>query len=91
MYIGNVPAVPSTLSEIHVHDVWAGPSALYPLAVAAVAVVVVLLVVATAAAAQRRRQAAGTDARLCRACGMPHPPFARFCRRCGRAILGGPQ
>jgi hypothetical protein len=33
-----------------------------------------------------RRHAASTDARLCRACGLTHPPFAQFCRRCGAKL-----
>ena len=48
-----------------------------------VLVVTVLLVVT---ASQHRRHASETNPRVCRGCGTPHPPFARFCRRCGRAI-----
>jgi hypothetical protein len=33
-----------------------------------------------------RRMAGGRMPRLCRACGASHPPFARFCRRCGREL-----
>ena len=50
----------------------------------AVAVVVTILLIITAA--QHRRHAGATERRLCRSCSLPHPPFARFCRRCGRAI-----
>jgi ribosomal protein L40E len=49
-----------------------------------VAVVVVMLVVT---ALQHRRHAAETANRLCRACGEGHPPHARFCRRCGTAMV----
>lgn len=48
------------------------------------AVLVVVLLILTAA--QHRRHASATEQRLCRSCGLPHPPFARFCRRCGRAL-----
>jgi ribosomal protein L40E len=49
-----------------------------------VAGVVVLLLVKTAK--QHRRHSAETDQRLCRACGAAHPPFAAFCRRCGKKL-----
>ena len=55
----------------------------------AVALVVTVLLIITAA--QHRRHAGATERRLCRSCGLPHPPFARFCRRCGRALLGSPE
>ena len=45
-----------------------------------VAVVVVALLVT---ASQNRRHTADTQPRLCRACGLSHPPFAAYCRRCG--------
>ena len=48
-----------------------------------VAIVLLLLLLT---AAQNRRRAEQTDPRQCRSCGTSHPPFARFCRRCGRAI-----
>jgi ribosomal protein L40E len=48
-----------------------------------VAIVLLLLIIT---AAQHRRHAGATDQRLCGACGTSHPPFARFCRRCGRAL-----
>ena len=59
---------------------------LFAAAVAAAAVAVLLLVVT---ASRHRRHAGRADARLCRTCGMPHPAFARFCRRCGRFLLPG--
>jgi predicted amidophosphoribosyltransferase len=34
----------------------------------------------------RRPMAGGRMPRLCRACGAEHPPFARYCRRCGREL-----
>ena len=68
------------LEPVHVHYKPAGPLLVF----GAVAVVVAILLIITAA--QHRRHAAATQRRMCRACGLPHPPFARFCRRCGRAI-----
>jgi uncharacterized OB-fold protein len=26
--------------------------------------------------------------RVCKNCGASHPPFARFCRRCGQRLSG---
>jgi ribosomal protein L40E len=44
-------------------------------------------------AAQNRRSArddvaaaADTRPRLCRSCNLSHPPFAHYCRRCGRRL-----
>jgi hypothetical protein len=48
-----------------------------------VAIVLLLLLIT---AVQHRRQIDETVQRPCRSCGTAHPPFARFCRRCGRAI-----
>ena len=48
-----------------------------------VAIVLLLLLLT---AAQHRRHAGETEQRLCRSCGTSHPRFARFCRRCGRAL-----
>ena len=48
-----------------------------------VAIVLVLLLIT---AMQHRHHAEQTGQRLCRSCGTAHPPFAKFCRRCGRAI-----
>jgi hypothetical protein len=47
------------------------------------------LVVAVLAvtAARHRQHARATDLRLCKGCGIPHPPAARFCRRCGRPAV----
>ena len=49
-------------------------------------IVVIVLVLLVITATQHRRHAGETDQRLCRSCGTSHPPFARFCRRCGRAM-----
>jgi predicted amidophosphoribosyltransferase len=53
--------------------------------VVATAVVVMLLLLWTTAW-QHRRHASQTEPRLCPSCGTSHPPFARFCRQCGRQL-----
>ncbi len=45
-------------------------------------IVVALLVTAR----QHRQHARETATRLCRGCGASHPPYAQFCRHCGRRI-----
>ena len=51
-------------------------------------ILVAALVFALAATARlNRRHAALTDRRTCRSCGTSHPPFAAYCRRCGRQLL----
>jgi predicted amidophosphoribosyltransferase len=37
-------------------------------------------------AAVGKRPGVRGEQRLCRACGVSHPRFARFCRRCGRPL-----
>ena len=32
------------------------------------------------------RRASSFIGRTCRDCGAAHPPFARFCRRCGKRL-----
>ena len=51
-------------------------------------IVLIVLVLLLITASQHRRHAAETDPRLCGGCGTSHPPFARFCRKCGRPISG---
>jgi len=48
-----------------------------------VALVVILLIVT---AQQHRRHSSATELRLCASCGASHPPFAEFCRRCGKKL-----
>jgi hypothetical protein len=74
-----------TSDVAHFHDVTVVRSPAGGFLGIAAAVLVVLLIVT---AARHRRHAGATEQRLCRACAQPHPPFARFCRRCGRALLG---
>ena len=47
------------------------------------AVVIVLLIMT---ASQHRRHSSATDPRTCRGCGASHPPFAEYCRRCGKKL-----
>jgi ribosomal protein L40E len=49
-----------------------------------VAAVFVILLIATAS--QNRRYTSQTQQKLCRGCGVSHPNFAVFCRRCGRKL-----
>jgi predicted amidophosphoribosyltransferase len=49
-----------------------------------VAAVLLFLLIATAS--QHRGYSARTQTRLCSGCGQSHPPFAEFCRRCGRKL-----
>jgi ribosomal protein L40E len=46
----------------------------------------VLLILLMRTATMSRRHTMQTDQRLCRGCGTSHPPFAEFCRRCGRKL-----
>jgi ribosomal protein L40E len=54
--------------------------------------IVVLFIAGVVAAAlvltamQNRRHVARTEPRLCRTCALSHPPFALYCRRCGRKL-----
>jgi len=46
----------------------------------------VVLVALLVTARQNRRHEAQTRPRLCRSCALSHPPFANYCRRCGRML-----
>ena len=46
-----------------------------------VAVVVILLVMTAQQGGRSAR-----EPRLCRTCGTTHPPFAQYCRRCGKKL-----
>ena len=39
-----------------------------------------------ATAARGSRQAEAAAPRTCRPCALSHPPFAHYCRRCGRKL-----
>jgi ribosomal protein L40E len=49
-------------------------------------VIAVVIFVLVTAASQHRRNAWRNAQRTCRGCGAPHPPAARFCRRCGKQL-----
>lgn len=51
-----------------------------------VIIVTVALIFVFVTIASGRRHATRGGQRLCAACGAPHPPFARFCRRCGQRL-----
>lgn len=46
-----------------------------------------VFLVAFKMAAKSRQYIAKTDHLLCKSCGTSHPPFAHFCRRCGKNLL----
>ena len=52
-------------------------------------IIVIVLIALAVTARQNRRYAAQTRMRLCRRCGLSHPPFAGYCRRCGTKLLEG--
>lgn len=49
-------------------------------------VMIVMVVLLIVTASQHRRHSSQTDPRLCKSCGTSHPPFAEFCRRCGKKL-----
>ena len=48
-----------------------------------IAVVVYLII---ALVRQKRTPPWPTDEKICPACGAGHPPFAKFCRTCGKKL-----
>jgi len=48
--------------------------------------VVVVVIVALVLIFSTGRRAAPFVGRTCRECGAGHPPFAKFCRRCGKRL-----
>jgi ribosomal protein L40E len=53
-----------------------------------VTLVIIFVVIAIVRTARmHRRHSWMTQPRLCRGCGTSHPPYARFCRRCGRELI----
>lgn len=51
-----------------------------------VIIVIVVLIVVVLNVASNRRSSARANQVLCASCGAPHPPFARYCRRCGQKL-----
>lgn len=51
-----------------------------------VAAGVVLLVMILSAGSRQKRELSRAEDKVCGACGSGHPPFAQFCRKCGRKL-----
>jgi hypothetical protein len=49
-------------------------------------VLVVVIVAVLLIFGSGRRGTGSLAGRACRDCGTGHPPFARFCRRCGKRL-----
>jgi hypothetical protein len=49
-------------------------------------IAIVLAVAFLMTASQNRRSEPEDRPRLCRSCALSHPPFANYCRRCGRRL-----
>lgn len=63
-------------------DITLGPAVL----VAGLVVALLLAAALVLTAAQNRRREADARPRVCRSCDLSHPPFAGYCRRCGRKL-----
>jgi ribosomal protein L40E len=48
--------------------------------------VAIAIAAVLATALRHQDHAKLTDGRICRSCGQSHPPFAQFCRRCGKKL-----
>ena len=52
-----------------------------------IVVIITVVIVLTIIARQGRRSYLQHNrGRMCPQCGMAHPPFAQFCRRCGQRL-----
>ena len=51
-----------------------------------VTVIVIIFILLVATAGQNRRHITRTSQRICRGCAVPNPPYAHFCRRCGKSL-----
>ena len=49
-------------------------------------ILVVVIVALVLIFSSGRRGGSSFIGRTCRDCGAAHPPFARFCRRCGKRL-----
>ena len=49
-------------------------------------IIVIVLIAMAVAARQNRRLAEQARMRRCHRCGLTHPPFAGYCRRCGTRL-----
>ena len=50
------------------------------------AAVVVLLVMILISSPRHKRELTRAEDKVCGACGTGHPPFAQFCRKCGKKL-----
>ena len=50
------------------------------------AAVVVLLVMILIGSPRQKRELTRAEDKVCGACGMGHPSFAQFCRKCGKKL-----
>jgi len=50
------------------------------------AAVVVLLVMILIGSPRQKRELTRAEDKVCGGCGMGHPSFAQFCRKCGKKL-----
>ena len=48
--------------------------------------IILLFVMIRAGSARQRRELSAAHDKVCDACGSGHPPFAQFCRKCGKKL-----
>ena len=48
--------------------------------------IILLFVMIRAGGARQRRELSQAQDKVCGACGSGHPPFAQFCRTCGKKL-----
>ena len=76
--------IATTLAEMVIN---ATPVSAPPDLLVIVGLVAAVLAIAFAMnAGQNRRPERDERPRLCRSCALSHPPFANYCRRCGRRL-----
>lgn len=46
----------------------------------------VIMAILWLASIRQKRRAMRNQQRICRACADANPPYARFCRRCGKSL-----
>ena len=51
-----------------------------------VAAIVILFLLVRASGARQRRELSHAQDKVCAGCGSGHPPFAVFCRKCGKKL-----
>lgn len=50
------------------------------------AAIIVLFVLVLASGSRQKRELSEAQDKVCAACGSAHPPFAQFCRKCGKKL-----